>query len=216
VAMCKPGRSEAEVDELLKGSLLKRDAESAVAFTIVASGANSALPHHETGKRVLERGDVVILDYGTRGGVPVGGGLSHIYGYQSDITVTCSVGEPADSEARKVYGVVYAAQQAAIGAVRPGASCEEIDAAARDVIGTAGYGKYFMHRTGHGLGLSGHEPPYLRAGNSEVLEEGMVFSIEPGIYLPGRFGVRLEIIATVTGAGAELINRPSAAELLVA
>jgi Xaa-Pro aminopeptidase len=215
VAMCEPGRSEGEVDGLLRAVLLKRDPESAVAFTIIASGPNSALPHHETGKRVLRKGDVVILDYGTRGGVPVGGGMSHIYGYQSDITVTCSVGEPADPEVRKVYGVVYAAQQAAIAAVRPGARCEQIDAAARGVIEAAGYGQYFMHRTGHGLGLSGHEPPYLRAGNEEALEEGMVFSIEPGVYLPGRFGVRLEIIAAVTDTGVELINRGSAGELLV-
>jgi Xaa-Pro aminopeptidase len=117
---------------------------------------------------------------------------------------------------RKVYGIVYEAQQAAIRAVRPGARCEDIDEAARRVIETAGYGEFFMHRTGHGLGLSGHEPPYLRTGNKEVLEEGMVFSIEPGIYLPGRFGVRLEIIATVTSAGVDLINRPSAPELPIA
>jgi D-alanyl-D-alanine dipeptidase len=216
VKFCVAGRSEGEVDEMLKAALLKKDAESAIAFTIIASGENSALPHHETGKRVMTRGDVVILDFGTRGAVPVGGEHSHIYGYQSDITVTCSIGEPADAEARNVYGIVYAAQQAAIRAVKPGTRCEEIDAAARDVIESAAYGKYFMHRTGHGLGLSGHEPPYLRTGNEETLEEGMVFSIEPGIYLPGRFGVRLEIIATVTADGVELINRGSAAELLVA
>ena len=216
VKFCAAGRSEGEVDEMLKASLLKKDAESAIAFTIIASGENSALPHHETGKRVMKRGDVVILDFGTRGAVPVGGEHSHIYGYQSDITVTCAISEPADAEARKVYGIVYAAQQAAIRAVKPGVRCEEIDAAARDMIASAGYGKYFMHRTGHGLGLSGHEPPYLRAGNEERLEEGMVFSIEPGIYLPGRFGVRLEIIATVTAGGVELINRGSAGELVVA
>ncbi len=216
VAMCQAGRSEGQVDELLRAALLKKDPESAVAFTIIASGENSALPHHETGKRVMRSGDVVILDYGTRGSVPAGGGQSHLYGYQSDITVTCSVGGPTDPEVRKVYGVVYAAQQAAIKAVKPGVACEEVDAAARRVIESAGYGQYFMHRTGHGLGLSGHEPPYLRAGSKEKLEEGMVFSIEPGVYLPGRFGVRLEIIATASGGGVELINRGSAAELPVA
>ena len=159
---------------------------------------------------------MVILDFGTRGSVPVGRDHSHLYGYQSDITVTCSVGEPADADARKVYGTVYEAQQATIRAVRPGARCEEIDNAARGVIEAAGYGKYFMHRTGHGLGLSGHEPPYLRSGNTELLEEGMVFSIEPGIYLPGRFGVRLEVIVTVTRDGVGMINRASAKELPVA
>jgi len=214
VSFCAAGRTEAQVDDFLRAALLKKDPESAVAFTIIASGENSALPHHETAKRVLSRGDVVILDYGTRGSVPVGKELSHIYGYQSDITVTCCIGQPADPDVRKVYEIVYRAQQAAIGAVRPGARCEDIDAAARDVIESAGYGQNFMHRTGHGLGLSGHEPPYLRTGNKELLEEGMVFSIEPGVYLPGRFGVRLEIIATVTSSGVDLINRPSAPELL--
>ena len=220
VALCVPGRTEGEVDRDLQAALLKRDSESAIAFTIIASGPNSALPHHETAKRVLQRGDVVILDYGTRGSVPIptpkGIDHSHIYGYQSDITVTCSVGEPVDAEVRKVYEVVYQAQQEAIRAVKPGVKCEEIDHAARAVIDRAGYGKYFMHRTGHGLGLAGHEPPYLRSGNSEVMEEGMVFSIEPGIYLPNRFGVRLEIIATVSRDGVELINAPSAPELPVA
>ena len=216
ITFCRAGRSEAEVEGMLRAALLKKDPDSAVSFTIVASGPNSALPHHETGRRVISRGDVVILDFGTRGTVPVGGGMSHLYGYQSDITVTCCVGEPADAEVRKVYGVVYAAQQAAIRAVRPGARCGEIDAAARGVIEAAGYGKYFVHRTGHGLGLSVHEPPYMRAGTDQVLEVGMVFSVEPGIYLPGRFGVRLEVIATVTAKGGELINRPSAAELPLA
>jgi D-alanyl-D-alanine dipeptidase len=217
IAMCKPGRTEAEIDRELRANLLARDPESAIAFTIIASGSNSALPHHETAKRTLKHGDMVILDYGTRGSVPIptpnGADHSHIYGYQSDITVTCAVGEPADPEARKVYKLVYDAQQAAIAAVRPGARCEEIDHAARAVIEGAGYGQYFMHRTGHGLGLAGHEPPYMRSGNAEVLEQGMVFSIEPGIYLPNRFGVRLEIIVTVTGSGVELVNAPSAAEL---
>jgi len=100
--------------------------------------------------------------------------------------------------------------------VRPGATCEAIDRAARDVIDRAGYGKYFVHRTGHGLGLQGHEPPYLCAGNREVLEEGMVFSIEPGIYLPGGFGVRLEIITVVSPDGYDLLNAPSAPELPIA
>jgi Xaa-Pro dipeptidase len=149
---------------------------------------------------------VVILDFGTR----------EPGGYHSDITVTCAVGEPADAEVRKVYDVVWRAQRAAIEAVRPGVACEAVDRAARSVIEEAGYGERFLHRTGHGLGLQVHEPPYMVGGNKEVLEEGMVFSIEPGIYLAGRFGVRLEIIASVGREGAELINTASARELPVA
>ncbi|HSI35264.1 MAG TPA: M24 family metallopeptidase, partial [Tepidisphaeraceae bacterium] len=116
----------------------------------------------------------------------------------------------------KVYSTVYAAQQAAIAAVRPGVTCQEIDRAARVVIAAAGYGDYFTHRTGHGLGLAGHEPPYMVAGNVLPLEEGMVFSIEPGIYLPGRFGVRLEVIVACGANGAIMINQHSAAELPIA
>ena len=217
VALCLPGRSEAEVDQDLRAALFRHDPHSAVAFTIIASGPNSALPHHETARRWLARGDVVILDYGTRGSIEVAGkggvDASHLFGYLSDITVTCSVGEPSDPEVRRVYRVVWEAQQAGIGAVRPGATCEQIDRAARSVIEAAGYGPYFIHRTGHGLGLAGHEPPFIKAGNTEVLQEGMVFSIEPGVYLPGRFGVRLEIIVAVSAHGVDLINAVSAKEL---
>ncbi len=203
MSFCRPGRSEAEVDRDLRAALLARAPESAVAFTIVASGPNAALPHHETGSRVIEPGDVVVVDFGTRGPA----------GYHSDITVTCCAGEPRDRDAREVYRAVYEAQQAAIEAVRPGVACEDVDRAARDSLQSAGYGEFFLHRTGHGLGLQVHEPPFLVGGNREVLEEGMVFSIEPGVYLPGRFGVRLEVIAAVTSGGASLINRPSAPDL---
>lgn len=206
IQLCRPGRREDEIDRDLRAALLARSPASAVQFTIIASGPNGALPHHETSKRTLERGDVMILDYGTR----------EPDGYLSDITVTCSVGEPLDREARKVYRTVWEAQQAAIEAVRPGVRCEDVDRAARAVIERAGYGPRFLHRTGHGLGLQGHEPPYLVGGNAQVLEEGMVFSVEPGIYLPGRFGVRLEIIASVGRDGASLINAASAPELPVA
>ena len=205
VALCRPGRTEGEIDRDLRAALRRRCPGGRVAFTIIASGPNSALPHHETADRPVQAGDVVVLDYGTR--------LDY---YLSDITVTCCVGEPADPEARKVYRVVWEAQRAAIQAVRPGVACEQVDQAARSVIEAAGYGQYFVHRTGHGLGVQGHEPPFLVGGNAEPLEEGMVFSIEPGIYLPGRFGVRLEVIATVTADGVSLINAPSAPELPVA
>lgn len=219
IALCRPGASEEQIDHALRAAMLRRDAESAVAFTIVASGPNSALPHHETGRRVLERGDVVILDFGTRGSVRRAcNGVAHhsrLFGYQSDITVTCTAGEPADPEVRKVYRIVWEAQRAGLAAARPGATCEQVDRATRAVIESAGYGPYFVHRTGHGLGLQGHEPPYLRTGNAESMEEGMVFTIEPGIYLPGRFGVRLEVVAVLTSAGAMLLNAPSAPDLPV-
>ena len=202
IALCVPGRTEAEVDRLLRAALLWRSPESAVAFTIIASGSNAALPHHETGDRKIEPGDVVILDYGTTRG-----------GYNSDITVTCrAAGGTPDPEAETVYQVVWEAAQAAIAAVKPGVPCEAIDRAARDVIERAGYGKQFLHRTGHGIGLRVHEPPYLVEGNAEPLAEGMTFSVEPGIYLPGRFGVRLEVIVACGATGPEPLNvgRPPA------
>lgn len=204
ISFCRPGRRESDVDADLRSALLRRSPESTVAFTIIASGPNAALPHHETAARMIERGDVVIVDFGTRRA-----------GYLSDITITCAAGEPGDSEVRKVYRTVREAQQAALRAVRPGVRCGDIDRAARSVIEAAGYGSYFIHRTGHGLGVQGHEPPYLVDGSSELLEQGMVFSIEPGIYLPGRFGVRLEVIASVGHNGAALLNAPSAPELPV-
>ena len=203
MSLCRAGKTEAEAERELRAALRARAADQSVAFSIVASGPNGALPHHETSSRSIERGDVVILDFGTR----------EPRGYHSDITVTCCVGEPRDAEAREVYRTVWRAQRAAIEAVRPGVACEAVDRAARSVIESAGYGPHFLHRTGHGLGLQVHEPPFLVGGNTEVLEEGMVFSIEPGIYLPGRFGVRLEVIASVTADGVALINAPSASEL---
>jgi Xaa-Pro aminopeptidase len=206
VALCRAGQRESDVEADLRKALLAAAPGCTVAFTIVASGPNAALPHHETSQRLLQKGDVVILDFGIR----------ETGGYHSDITVTCSVGEPVDPDVRRVYQVVWEAQQAAIAAVRPGVSCESIDRAARSVVEAAGFGENFLHRTGHGLGLQVHEPPYMVAGNIETLQEGMVFSIEPGIYLPGRFGVRLEIIASVGGDGASLMNAISAAEMPIA
>jgi Xaa-Pro aminopeptidase len=217
VALCKSGRTESEIDEDLKALMLAADPKSAIAFTIVASGPNSALPHHETADRKLQQGDIVILDFGTRVGVPLettsGPTMSRAYGYQSDITVTCSVGAPNDPEANKVYRTVWEAQQAALRLVKPGVTCEQVDAAARNAIIDAGYGPQFLHRTGHGLGIQGHEPPFIRSGNDQRLEEEMVFSIEPGIYLPGRFGVRLEIIVAASATGADLINAISAEKM---
>jgi Xaa-Pro aminopeptidase len=187
------GRRESEIAAELAG-LLRDHGHSQVDFTVVGSGPNGANPHHEMSERTIEDGDMVVLDFG---------GLKD--GYGSDTTRTVHVGEPADDE-REVYEVVRQAQQAGFEAVRPGVECQEIDRAARKVIADAGYGEYFIHRTGHGIGLTTHEPPYMVEGETLELEPGMCFSIEPGVYLPGRFGVRIEDIVTVTEDGGRRLN----------
>ena len=150
--------------------------------------------HHGAGERTIEPGDTVVLDFG---------GLAD--GYGSDTTRTVHVGQP-DDEVRRVYDLVRSAQQAAFEAVRPGVECQEIDRVARRVITEGGYGEYFIHRVGHGIGMTTHEPPYLVEGERAPLVPGMCFSIEPGIYLPGRFGVRIEDIVTVTPTGGRRLN----------
>jgi Xaa-Pro aminopeptidase len=144
---------------------------------------------------VAAPGDAIVADYG---------GVRH--DYRSDITRTLHVGPPGD-EFKRVYDIVNEANQKAFEAVHPGATAESIDAAARNRIAAAGFGPQFLHRTGHGIGLDGHEPPYIVAGNTLPLEEGMTFSIEPGIYLAGKFGVRIEDIVVVTPNGADRLNR---------
>jgi Xaa-Pro aminopeptidase len=190
------GRRENDVAADLAG-LLRRFGHEQVDFTVVGSGPNGANPHHEAGPRVIEVGDTVVLDFG---------GLKH--GYGSDTTRTVTVGPPSD-EVRTVHEVVRRAQQAAFEAVRPGVSCQEIDRVARRVIIDAGYGERFIHRTGHGIGVTTHEPPYLVEGEELPLVPGMCFSIEPGVYLPGRFGVRIEDIVTVTADGGRRLNNTS-------
>jgi Xaa-Pro aminopeptidase len=187
------GRRERDIAAQL-AELLLRYGHTQVDFTIVGSGPNGANPHHEAGDRIIEPGDMVVLDFG---------GL--LDGYGSDTTRTVHVGEPGAEEGR-VHDIVREAQQAAVEAVRPGVPCEEIDRVARRVITDAGYGDYFIHRTGHGIGMSTHEPPYIVAGETQPLVPGMCFSVEPGIYLPGRFGVRIEDIVTVTESGVRRLN----------
>ncbi|MER6980712.1 aminopeptidase P family protein [Streptomyces carpinensis] len=196
------GRRESEVGADL-ADLLRRFGHSQVDFTIVGSGPNGANPHHEMGDRVIERGDMVVLDFG---------GLKD--GYGSDTTRTVHVGEPTDEE-RRVHDIVREAQEAGFRAVRPGAACQEVDRAARAVIDEAGYGEYFIHRTGHGIGVTTHEPPYMIEGEEQPLVPGMCFSVEPGIYLPGRFGVRIEDIVTVTGDGGRRLNDTTREMVLV-
>ena len=197
------GRTEAEISVRVRTLLLEAGHDSAD-FAIVGSGPNSASPHHEPGERVLGPGDAIVLDIGgTRDG------------YCSDTTRTAFVGEPP-AEFAELYEVLERAQAAACDAVRPGVAAEEVDAAARRIIEAAGHGSHFIHRTGHGIGMETHEEPYLVAGNREPLQAGHAFSIEPGIYVPGRWGARIEDIMVCTADGGERLNRTPRSLYLVA
>ncbi|MFC8923650.1 M24 family metallopeptidase [Cellulosimicrobium sp. NPDC057127] len=180
------GRREREVAADLD-RFLRAHGHEQVDFTLVCSGPNGADPHHEAGDRVIEPGDLVVLDFG---------GLRAGYGSDTSRTVLVDGGaDPAVlAEQRAVHDVVRRAQQAGVDAVRPGATCQDVDRAARAVIADAGYGEQFVHRTGHGIGTTTHEPPYMVEGEDRPIEPGMCFSIEPGVYVPGRFGVRIEDI----------------------
>ncbi|MEV7095280.1 Xaa-Pro peptidase family protein [Amycolatopsis sp. NPDC051045] len=191
----RPGRTEAEVGADIAAAIVE-EGHLRADFVIVGSGPNGASPHHDVSDRVIEKGDVVVVDIG--GPLPAG--------YNSDSTRTYAVGEPRDADVAETYAVLQRAQAAAVAAVRPGVTAEQVDAAARDVITEAGFGEYFIHRTGHGIGLDVHEEPYIIAGNALPLEPGMAFSVEPGIYQPGRWGARIEDIVIVTAGGVESVN----------
>ena len=191
----KPGRTEAEIGADITAAIVA-EGHTEAEFVIVGSGPNGASPHHALSDRVVEKGDVVVVD--------IGGPIAE--GYNSDCTRTYSVGEPAQADVRETYAVLQAAQRAAVDAVRPGVTAESIDAAAREPIAAGGFGDYFVHRTGHGIGLDVHEEPYVVGGNKTVLEPGMAFSVEPGIYQPGRWGARIEDIVVVTEEGVESVN----------
>ncbi|HWC79251.1 MAG TPA: Xaa-Pro peptidase family protein [Pseudonocardiaceae bacterium] len=191
----RPGRTEAEVGADIAAAIVA-EGHTVAEFVIVGSAANGASPHHELSDRVIEAGDVVVVD--------IGGPIAE--GYNSDSTRTYVLGEPSQADVRDTYAVLQAAQAAAVAAVRPGATAESIDAAARTVIAEAGFGEYFIHRTGHGIGLDVHEEPYIVGGNTIALEPGMAFSVEPGIYQAGRWGARIEDIVVVTEDGVESVN----------
>ena len=195
IAAIRPGISERELARLLP-DFYEAHGTGAFSFApIVAFGKNGALPHHHTGGDCLQHGDAIILDIG---------GVTD--GYCSDMTRSLCFGE-ADEEYKMVHQTVLEANRAAIAAVRPGVTFAAVDAAARDLITAAGYGPYFTHRTGHGIGLKVHEPGDVSASNQMELAPGMTFSIEPGIYLPGKFGVRIEDLVIVTEDGCEILNR---------
>lgn len=187
------GRRETDVAADL-ADLLRAHGHEQVDFTVVGSGPNGANPHHEAGVRKIQEGDCVVLDFG---------GL--MFGYGSDTSRTVCVGEPT-AQIREVHEVVRLAQQAGVEAVRPGVACQEVDRAARRLITEAGYGEQFIHRTGHGIGVTTHEPPYMIEGEELPMVPGMCFSVEPGVYLPGSFGVRIEDIVTVTEDGGRRLN----------
>ena len=183
------GRTEAAVSADL-GAMLVAEGHSAVNFAIVGSGPNAASPHHEPGGRVIGRAETVVCDFG--GTLSLDGDV----GYCSDITRTVVTGTPS-AEVRDCYDVLLGAQQAAVGAARAGVTASSVDKVARDAIEASGYGHLFVHRTGHGIGIEEHEDPYLVVGNDDVLVPGHAFSVEPGIYQPGRFGMRLEDIVVI-------------------
>jgi D-alanyl-D-alanine dipeptidase len=190
------GRSEEDVSHDL-ADLLVEHGHRRADFTIVASGPNAASPHHEPGGRTIQPRDAVVMDFG-----------GELAGYFSDTTRTVTVDEPPQGF-EDAYAVVREAQETAVRAVRPGLEAQEVDRAARSIVDAAGFGDRFIHRTGHGIGLEVHESPYLVEGDRTALEPGMTFSVEPGVYLEGRFGIRIEDIVAVTADGVERLNRSS-------
>ena len=179
----------------LRTALIEHGGEALPFEPIVLAGPRAALPHGVPSDRPVRMGDVLLIDFGTSYG-----------GYISDITRTFVVGLPLEGRNRDVYEAVKAANQAGREAARPGATAQDVDRAARKVIEEAGFGEYFIHRTGHGIGLDAHEGPYIVEGNDVVLEPGMTFTVEPGIYIPGEIGVRIEDDVLITPDGAESLT----------
>lgn len=196
------GVTELEIARRLSEMLIE-EGHDTVDFTIVASGPNGASCHHEPTDRVIQEGDCVVLDFG-----------GHLDGYSSDTTRTFSVGEPTE-EIAAAHAALLEAQDAAVQAVRPGVACEAIDAVARGALDASGYAEWFIHRTGHGIGREMHEHPYICEGNETRLEPGMAFSIEPGIYVPQRFGMRIEDIVVATETGFERLNNSDRSLVIV-
>jgi Xaa-Pro aminopeptidase len=196
------GRTEADVSADISTRLLA-EGHDRVNFAIVAAGENAASPHHHAGSRVIRAGELVLCDFG-----------GTLDGYCSDITRCVHIGEPS-AEISDAYAVLHHAQQTAVAAGTVGAACQDVDRAARRIIDDAGYGEYFVHRTGHGIGMEAHEDPYMVEGNELPLEAGHAFSVEPGIYVSGRWGMRLEDIVVATAEGPTPMNRADHSLVLV-
>lgn len=195
IPQIKIGMSERDLASELVMQLLRHGSESEIPFApIVSAGPNSANPHASPSERKLQPGDLLVIDWGAA-----------YHGYISDLTRTFAIGE-VDEEYKKIHQIVQEANAAGRAAAKPGVPCADVDKAARDVIEKAGYGKYFTHRTGHGIGMEGHEAPYMRGDNMQILEPGMAFTVEPGIYLTGRNGVRIEDNMVITDDGAESLS----------
>lgn len=187
------GRTEAEVSADLSARLLA-EGHQKVNFAIVAAGENAASPHHHPGSRVIQRNEIVLCDFG-----------GTMNGYCSDITRCVVVGTPSQ-EILDAYAVLMEAQSAGVAAGKIGVPCEHVDVATRSIIDAAGYGEYFVHRTGHGIGMEEHEDPYMVAGNTTPIAHGHAYSVEPGIYVPGKWGMRLEDIVVATHDGPVPMN----------
>lgn len=195
IPFIKVGVTEKEIASELVMQLLKYGSDSELPFApIISGGPNAANPHASPSDRRLQVGDLLVVDWGAASD-----------GYISDLTRTFAVGE-VDDEYKKIHKIVQEANAAGRAAGKPGVPCAEVDKAARDVIEKAGYGEFFTHRTGHGIGMEGHEEPYMRGDNMQILEPGMAFTVEPGIYLPGRNGVRIEDNVVITDTGADVLS----------
>lgn len=195
VPWIKMGMTEKELSSELVVQLLKQGSDSEMPFApIVSGGPNSANPHASPTERKLQNGDLLVIDWGAA-----------YDGYISDLTRTFAVGK-VDAEYEKIHKIVQEANAAGRAAAKPGVPCADVDKATRDVIEKSGYGVYFTHRTGHGIGMEGHEEPYMRGDNMQLLEPGMAFTVEPGIYLPNRNGVRIEDNVVITEDGADVLS----------
>jgi Xaa-Pro dipeptidase len=195
IPLIKIGMTEKELSAELVVQLLKHGSNPEMPFApIVSGGPNSANPHASPTERKLQTGDLLVVDWGAT-----------YDSYISDLTRTFAVGE-VEAEYKKIHQIVQEANAAGRAAARPGVPCAEVDKAARNVIEKSGYGDYFTHRTGHGIGMEGHEDPYMRGDNMQLLEPGLAFTVEPGIYLPGRNGVRIEDNVVITEDGAEVLS----------
>ena len=194
-SLIAPGMTEKQIANQLTLELIRAGSDPQFPFTpIVSAGPNSANPHASPTNRMITPGDLLVIDWG-----------ASFNGYISDITRTFAIGD-VDNKLKLIADLVEQANQSGISVIKPGIPASHVDQAAREVIEQAGYGQYFVHRTGHGIGMEGHEPPYIRGDNSRILQPGMTFTVEPGIYLPGRGGVRIEDDVCVTDDGAEVFS----------